>query len=229
MGDNWLKEFETGKEAAREAAKFIKSELAEHAGQDNLFLISGGSSLDVAYWAASDLDVNSTNGVTLAQADERYGEVGHADSNWQAAIDKGIRPIMFRNTIETLKLGTSPSDMAVSYNRTLIERMDNLGYKIALLGVGSDGQIAGIKPDTEEGFDRFLGNDLVVEYKANDFTRITITARALLQMDMVVVYACGPDKKAALDRVYSADPLNEFPAQMLKRCRNVQVFFGQSC
>ncbi len=218
--------FDTCKDAARAAAKYVAQNLQENSGGDNLLLVSGGSSVDVAYWASSSLDVNTTNSVTLAQVDERYGPVGHDDSNWKALLDKGLQPQMFRNAIELLQLGTTPSDVSVSYNRALSERLDNVGYRIAILGIGDDGHIAGMKPLPLSDFDKFIGGDLVVDYKAEDYTRITVTARTLLQMDLIVLYACGDNKKQALDKIYDLQPLNEYPAQMLKQCKKVKVFLG---
>lgn len=220
--------FDDCKAASRAAAKRISGSLRQNASKNNLFMVSGGSSAKVAYWVSSELDINTTNSVTLAQVDERYGEVGHGDSNWKQLSETGLDASLFSREIEMLKLGVSAEDIASEYAKQLQSVIDDSEHKVALLGMGADGHIAGILPREEADFSAlFLGEPLVISYDGGDFQRITITARALLQMDEIIVYACGQSKKEAIAGLENSHEPHEFPAEILKKCNNVSIFYSE--
>ena len=76
-----IEQLATCHQAAQAAAGYIVDKLALNADKKNLLLLSGGSSTNAAHWIAAKLDINSTNSTTLALIDERFGKVGHKDSN----------------------------------------------------------------------------------------------------------------------------------------------------
>jgi len=214
--------------ACREAADDLVKSLKDHANKKCLLLVSGGSSAKVADWAASDLDINVTNSTDLAQVDERFGAVGHDNSNWRYLTERGLNPDIFNQHIEILKLGVSAADIAITYSKQLQHLIDEANYKVVLLGLGEDGHIAGMLPMADEAkFDElFLGGSLVASYVGDTHERITITAKALLQMDKIVVYACGPAKLGAVNELNNPHNIHEYPAEILKRCNNVVVHYG---
>jgi 6-phosphogluconolactonase/glucosamine-6-phosphate isomerase/deaminase len=223
-----IENFDDCSQASKSAASALVDSLTDNRAKNSLLLVSGGSSAKVVYWASSDLDINVTNSTTLAQVDERYGEVGHEDSNWRHLLELGVDPSLFNQQIEMLKLGLSADDIASVYSRNLQEQLDQSEFSMAVLGLGADGHIAGIMPSEEEEFDRlFLGHALVTAYKTEEYERLTITAKALLQMDKVIVYACGEEKSAVISELGEEHSPHQFPAEILKKCMNVKVFYGK--
>src|SRR5258708_2139506 len=56
-----------------------------------LWLISGGSNIKIATAVMAKLIGNESN-LWVTLTDERYGKVGHPDSNWQQLLEAGFDP-----------------------------------------------------------------------------------------------------------------------------------------
>lgn len=223
-----ITDYATCVEASLETAKYIANVLLSQASEQTLFLVSGGSSAKAASAVASELDLNTTSSVVLAQVDEVYGPAMHDKSNWKELLKLGLKPDMFADSTEMLTLGTSAEDVAIEYNRILQNRIDNSSYKIALLGLGAEGQIAGIHPMDQQQFNElFLQENGVVSYVADDYERITMTGISLLQMDEVVVYGCGKSKKDAIRKLSEQQMINKYPLQILKKLQKVSIFVSE--
>lgn len=183
-----------------------------------LLLLSGGSAIDVAVKAQQLLENQLQARLLVLLIDERYGDVGHRDSNWQQLKEAGFRfsasdskPIlMAQNIAETTK--NFSNVFKQSYNRA--------DYRIGLFGIGPDGHTAGILP----GSTGASSSDTAVYYSSEPFERITLTAKTLMQLDEAVVYAHGSTKWATLARFLEEDaPIVEQPAQLLKSIARVTL------
>lgn len=229
MADIDIREFDTGAQAARQAADFLVAKLRHYSAKNSLLLLSGGSSVRVPYWAASDLDINVTNRIIVGQVDERYGPVGHADSNWVRMESTGMEPSIFRSTFQMLQSGISAVDIAADYGRKLQHLIDETEYRVAVCGIGENNSLSGIYPMEEEQrfSDLFLGDNLVVNYPTRDYERITLAARAFLQLDEIIVFMEGKEKQQAVENLRRAAPLHEQPAQLLKSTKRATVFYGR--
>jgi 6-phosphogluconolactonase/glucosamine-6-phosphate isomerase/deaminase len=87
--------------------------------------------------------------------------------------------------------------------------------------MGVDGHVAGILPNSPA----VLENDeLVAYYKASPFERITLSFKALRQLDVAYLIAFGEDKKTALVKLKTNLSLNEQPAQILKSIKEAYVY-----
>lgn len=199
-------------------AQIVCQKLA--AGQRVLWLVPGGSAIQVATLVAEllvqsgqDLSVLS---VTLS--DERYGPPGHADSNWQQLTDAGFR--LPGASLQPVLSGQDLVSTSVSYARLLADDFAHADYKIALLGIGPDGHIAGIKPGSPAVNDPRLA----VGYSWTDFERLTITPAAIRHLDEVVCYATGEAKRTALDNLDKDLSLDVQPAQILKAVPQARVY-----
>lgn len=213
--------------ASQEAAKWMAAQLEENSNKRCLLLVSGGSSIAVASWLANNLDINTTNSVTLALIDERFGEEDKLASNWEQLKANGVDPTIFFANNPVLGLGTTLQDTAQSYEQQLRSLVADNDYTIGLLGIGADSHIAGMLPMDDDEFDRFLDDRLVVGYQGPDFQRITTTKKLLSELDDIVVYACGPAKVRAILKLQSEAIASEQPAQMLKEFKNVKIFVGE--
>ncbi|HET6863983.1 MAG TPA: 6-phosphogluconolactonase [Candidatus Saccharimonadales bacterium] len=189
-------------------AKEIKSKL--EAGPV-FWLVSGGSAIDVSIVCANQLADADLSSLTITLADERFGPPGHKDSNWQQLMAKGLsapgaklKPFLNGEPLETVKH---------ELDQFFSARLDQPSYKIALLGMGSDGHTAGILPHSPA----VLSDELVVNYQADDYKRLTLSLKALNKLDEAVLYAAGPSKAGQLQTLAksSIDP-KEQPAQIIK-------------
>jgi 6-phosphogluconolactonase/glucosamine-6-phosphate isomerase/deaminase len=117
---------------------FVAGRLIEslRAGVHVLWLISGGSCIPIAVEVAKRLQKYNVSNLTVTLTDERYGLLGHADSNWQQLLDAGFvlpgatlvpllggqgRQAIAEKLAATLRefLGTGPQDIAISSGRSM--------------------------------------------------------------------------------------------------------------
>lgn len=189
-----------------------------------LWLVPGGSNIAVVVRVMDRLGkMVNLNGLTLMLSDERYGKLNHKDSNYFQLKKAGLN--LLGATFEpTLNGGNLEEDLAYSNNLTnrLFKNSDKV---IAFLGMGSDGHIAGILPNSPA----VKSKDLIAAYKADDFTRITLTPKAFLAyIDTVIVGAFGEAKKSQLEILKNQEvSIDEQPAQLLKQIKNVAIFNDQ--
>lgn len=182
-----------------------------------LWLISGGSALDVAARAAAEL--KGIKQLTIAQIDERFGPIGHKDSNWQQFIEKGFNPRDF--TTYPLLCGKNIQETAERYNGQLIDLIDRNNTIIGLFGIGPDGHTAGILPHSEALEEQ---EKLVTYYEGSDFKRITITPAFFSKVDEAYVYAVGENKWPVLEELSHDVSVAVQPAQLLKQAKQVYVY-----
>ena len=183
-----------------------------------LWLVPGGSSIKIAAEVSKRLAGSSLKNLYVSLTDERYGDVGHADSNWlqleQAGFnlpEANLRPVLigqdFDKTIE-------------EYGKEIDKDMQAVDFRIGFFGIGPDGHTAGVLPGSPAVSDKGLTSG----YDAGVFKRVTITASAIDRLDEAVVYAVGQDKWPVIDQLDTDIPVNQQPAQMLKAVPRLMIF-----
>ena len=184
-----------------------------------LWLLCGGSNIPVAVKAMDSVkkavDKVFWANLTVAQTDERYGAVGHKDSNWQQMKDAGLD--LLGVIALPMIIGKSLDATVVEYTdkmrKAFSDTLDHGGIIVGLFGIGADGHIAGILPGSPAVSDA----KLVCGYRADPFTRITLTPAVLKKVSVAYAFAFGNAKKAALEKLEKGTlPFNEEPAQLLK-------------
>lgn len=205
-------------EAAAEAvAESILKQLSH--GKRVLWLLSGGSGIEIATIAAEKLQGSDLSNLSVTMTDERYGPVAHADENWQQILDSGFTlpdAELYRPLIGTDRAKTT-SELA----KWLDKKLKSTDYIIGIFGIGADGHTAGIKPDSPA----VNSPDLVSSFTGDDFERITITFNMIKKVDEVVVQASGQGKREILANLLNdMRPLNQQPAQILKTVRDVTFY-----
>ena len=125
-----------------------------------LLLVSGGTCEDAAIGVLSTVanSLVQERGklkmlFTFGLTDERFGETGHQDSIWKQLIDKGLDPSLC-NMMPILADAHDKKDdldeAVVRYNEFLSlairKRAEGKLIISTLLGIGEEGQIAGILP-----------------------------------------------------------------------------------
>ena len=181
-------------------------------GERVLWLLSGGSGEAIAINASkklSDLDLSK---LFVSMTDERYGEVGHKDENWQQLLNAGLQ-LPGANLYRPLK-PQNIEDTTAYFNNWLSEQLKKADYKIGIFGLGADGHTAGIKPHSPA----VDSPNLAASFTGDDFERITITFNVIKQLDEIFIQAYGDSKKSAIDSLLHKNiSLDDQPAQVLKQ------------
>jgi len=193
-------------------------ELHEHV----LWLVSGGSNIPLTVQVMNELPEQFTSKMTVMPIDERYGKIGHKDSNIKQLYDAGFTPKLA--TVFAPLDGSPISVAAKRYNDAVNTAFGEGDFVIAQVGMGADGHVAGLFPQA----DALDSTDLVAIYEGADFTRLTLTPTAMRQIDLAYLFAYGREKRAALDRLCDGDfPMTDQPAQILRELKEVTIFNDQ--
>jgi 6-phosphogluconolactonase/glucosamine-6-phosphate isomerase/deaminase len=193
------------------AEKIIDSLLA---GKKVLWLICGGSNIPLAKKAMDMVRERAgekVSNLAIGQTDERFGPVGHKDSNWQQMIDERFD---FKDAKTLPILSGEPLKETVrNYAEALGEAFEGNDIVVAQFGIGADGHIAGMLPHTG-GIE---AKELVFGYEAEPFVRITMTPPAFAYIHAAYAFAFGQSKLEAVDHLQNSDlPLEDEPCQILK-------------
>jgi 6-phosphogluconolactonase/glucosamine-6-phosphate isomerase/deaminase len=194
----------------------INSKLADD--QKVLWLLSGGSSIDIEVKVADLLEKNKLSNLIVTLADERYGPVGHKDSNWQQLIEAGFS--LPEAQLKPILHGPGMEETAAAYEKELLHDLENADYSLALAGIGADGHIFGIKA----GSPAVETNNLIAAYEWGDYKRITSTYNLIKKINEIVSYVAGEEKHAVLNNLEHDLSVNEQPAQLLKTLDSVTIF-----
>jgi 6-phosphogluconolactonase/glucosamine-6-phosphate isomerase/deaminase len=200
--------------AAEHIARILNRTLRQH--MRVLWLVSGGSSIEVAVQARKQL--LATDNLMVMQVDERFGPVGHKDSNWQQLAGAGFdlsgidcRPML---------TGDNADATAKNYDKLLKAAFNVTEFSVGLFGIGTDGHTAGILP----GSPAADSDKLAVLYQAPDFQRVTITPAAIAKLDVAIIYAAGDEKAGPLIGLRESQLVSKQPAQALKLAKNSYVY-----
>lgn len=208
------------------ADKIITERLTRELSAHNqvLWLLSGGSNIGIEVAALAALPDALLPNLTMMLSDERFGPYGHNDSNMQQLYDAGFAPrrakVIPVIVPESLPLEATASHFADNF-RTALAAAD---VCIAQLGMGVDGHIAGILPETPA----VTATGLVASYTTESYERISLTFEALRQITAAYVFVFGQDKQKQLVRLRDKElPLGEQPAQFLKQLSEAYVYNDQ--
>lgn len=187
-------------------------------GQTVLWLVPGGSAIALAAAASQGLTAHDTSKLTVSLTDERYGLVGHADSNWQQLGQAGFHiPGAQLHPVLTGADLTATTQAFAAFLDTALETAD---YRLGFFGIGPDGHTAGILP----GSPAVTATQSAAGYDGGQFQRITITPAAIKRLDEAVVYAVGEPKWPIFDQLETDIALEKQPAQILKQVPIVTIF-----
>ena len=214
---NWsIKKVNGVDEVANLVASSVLRNLQQ--GKPVLLFVTGGSSILVGVRVAELLQGKDLENLTVTLTDERYGEFGHSDSNWQQLIGKGF-------SLPSAKLvpvlaGENEAMTVEKFNTILEEELAKDSYKLGLFGIGLDGHTAGILPESPA----LNSTDFACYYASEKFKRITITEKVIERLDEGVVVTKGEEKLKVLEIMASEIDKNIQPAQMLKKIPLLTIF-----
>ena len=113
-----------------------------------------------------------TKNLSIFLIDERYGEVGHLDSNAKQLHDAGFeaRDAIF---VTPLLPGFSFDETHERYSEAIGRAFEHADSIIGQIGIGSDGHIAGILPGTPA----VNASGWVTAYDTPTYKRLTLTSK----------------------------------------------------
>lgn len=203
--------------SAEHLATTIKERLA--AGEHVLWLLSGGSGVKVVLETDRLLSGTDLTNLSVTLSDERYGNVGHPNENWQQLLDGGLK--LEGATLYRPLINEDITTTTDEFGAWIMQVMSAADYKIGLFGIGSDGHTAGIKPHSPA----VEATAWAACYQGEDFERITMTPFAISQLDEAVIQASGTDKVPTLRTLIheNIDIANQ-PAQALKTVSSCTLY-----
>lgn len=212
-----IQRVQTTEEVIQEISRWLQS----NAHSPVLVLVSGGSTAPLFAAAWKSLPDKTQTNITLSLADERYGLPGHKNSNWKLLQDLGLDASDPKH-IPVLSGKSSMSDTASQWQDKLSLFFSRNAPVIALLGIGEDSHIAGIKPNSPSAIEH---SQLVSAYSWEDYDRITLSPLAVQKLHSALVYASSPSKLTAIDKLNETlDPVL-YPSQLLKSIPDCRVLY----
>src|SRR5436309_2231321 len=120
-------------------ADYLAAQLTQllTAGKHVLWLVAGGSAIEIAVLAGQRLQGTALANLTVTLTDERFGPPGHPNSNWQQLVEAGLALPGARLT--PVLNGQTQAATAAAWEAALTEALANADYTLALLGIGPDG------------------------------------------------------------------------------------------
>jgi|SRR5581483_3802965 len=212
-----------------QATEKTKELLYDFSDENTALFLSGGSTPKKLYTELA-LEKKLLVGAVV-QVDERYGEPFHQVSNQLSIKNTGLLDYLAEKNIQfypMLGSGKSREELAQEYEVIVSDLFGRFKKKIAILGIGQDGHTASIapnRPDFNNPLFTSQKDRLVGEFKdpkpmsaegspvpPNGFgERITLTSKALSEMDQLLVLVLGQKKKEALEMVLTEGPVEKAP------------------
>ena len=189
----------------------ISSEISD---SENYSLgLSGGSTPKFFYEIFAEKYKNYSN-IYLWTVDERHVDINDENSN-----QRMINSIFSNSNLNIIEYsyGEDPGQSAKNYTAKVFSKIDK--FNAAILGVGEDGHIASLFPDTtalnadEKGF---------VHNEVNILTRwrVTSTFELLKNVEHVYLLVTGENKKEIIEKIGKE---NDLPVNELIRLRKKTV------
>jgi 6-phosphogluconolactonase len=202
-------------------ARLVK-ELA--GGRKVLWLVSGGSNIQASVQIMGSISEEQSRRLTVTLADERYGEPGHQDSNWEQLIAAGLEGKQAKLQ-PVLQAGTDFETTVKEYDQAIAQAFADSDVVIAQLGIGADGHVAGILPESPAARE---ATALAAGYATPPYQRMTLTFPALRRVNAAYAFAFGEPKLQALIALQSGkQPLTELPSQILNELPEAYLYSDQ--
>jgi len=194
----------------KEASEKALELLSKAVDKDTLLFLSGGTSPDLLYQLIAR-DKKLRPGA-IALIDERYGLPMHENSNEKMIESTGLVRHLNNEGIPYFKIlkEDNMDIVAEQYEQTIQKLFKKFPKKLAVMGIGSDGHTAGIKPGLDYDHSRW-----VVAY--DDINgpfgkRITLTFEALNEVNEFIIIVFGENKRAILEKMFQEQDIKSLPA-----------------
>jgi 6-phosphogluconolactonase len=212
--------------------KTVLEQAVADRGQASI-LVSGGSTPAPLYKALADSDLPWAK-VTIGLVDERWVDITHDKSN-EAFINSTLhRDKAGKASLVGLKSTADSAQQGLAAAEQRISDIDR-PYNLLVLGMGEDGHTASLFPNAK-GLDEALDPDnpalcaAITAHKSavtGDFTeRMTLTPRALLQAQNIILLITGNGKKAVYRKAIESGPVVDMPVRAVLLNATVHVYWA---
>lgn len=185
-------------------------------GERVVWLLSGGSAIDLQVRIAQALQPLDTSRLYISLIDERYGSLDHKDENYAQLMNAG-----FPLAVHRVLAGESAETTAKRFGEQIEQALQTADFSLGMFGIGADGHVLGIKPDSPA----ITSTEPAVFYEWDDYQRITITPPTIRRLDEAIIYAVGSEKTATLRALlYETVPVADQPAQILKDIKTSTLY-----
>ena len=136
------------------------------------FVLTGGESPRKLYKKLSKIDIDWNN-IDLFWGDERYVSHQSKNSNYRLVFNEFIKKIKLdKKNIFPIKTNESISEASAQYSSTITKyfKYKKISFDYCLLGMGDDGHIASLFPNSENLYKKFITKPII----RKDFKRITL-------------------------------------------------------
>ena len=227
MANNFkLREFNSIEELDKNLSKYIERILKQSLQDDfqTSLVMSGGSTPKGLFQLLSNTKIDWSN-ILVTLADDRWVDVSHKDSN-----ERLIKDLMLRKHAENAKfvsLKTAHTSASVGAMELEHSFPKISSFSLVILGMGADGHIASLFPNTDslrDGIDLNSSKQFIASKPADaPHTRISMTASRLLAADEIIIHITGDKKRKVLDKAFSGTDAAEIPVRIILNQTKVPV------
>lgn len=208
-----------------------KKILYEIVDENTVLFLSGGSQKTLYKMLADERKIRPG---AVAIVDERYGPPSHAISNQKLVEDTGLVTHLQSENVSFYPVltGLKREETAQAYEQTVKNLVLKFPNRIAILGLGVDGHIAGIAPNRADFVNPIFADttSFVAQFAdpkpmsregdpspPNGFgQRVTMTFAGLSQMDLLLLIAFGSNKQEAFAKLFSQGSREDVPSRFFK-------------
>lgn len=209
-----------------EAGEMLAKKIGEYLGHGKkvLWLLSGGSNIilevEVLNILKKAFGDNLKENLAVTLIDERYGKVGHDDSNWIQLLQNGF-DISAVRALPVL-CGLEPKETVIEFGKNYRDLEAWADIIIGQFGIGSDGHTAGVLPNTVG----VTAPGTACFYDGGQYQRITLTLKTIRNIDEAYTFAYGESKKEIVEKLKNEElSLEEMPAQILKEIPESYLYY----
>ncbi len=202
---------------ANELIKQLKLELIKN---PVLWIISGGSNIQIEKYILDHLDKKYLSNLEIILADERFVPPNDPNSNYNQLIKSGFKQdsLNFEPILSNLNLAKTKE----TYLSLLEKKLSRCPLVIGQFGIGADGHTLGILPFSET----INSTDKIVCYTGKDFTRLSLSLNFIKKrINYGYIFCFGKDKKTALSILNSDnDDINHYPSLIFQQIKGIKLY-----
>ncbi len=231
-----IRTFKNEQKFIEESVHFIKKVCTAKKSTISIAL-SGGATPGPILRALSNESKLPFGNIEFYQVDERYISPFHPDSNQKMIQENLINHI--KNSVKDFH----PFDTTIDIKNSLtnyekiIKKLPNQSFDLVILGIGPDGHFASIFPHssliTSKGKNKLTGNTQTEQFTVKE--RLSLGIKPILKSKNILILLKGKDKKPIISTLKGTQAeqkkrLNsaQFPALILKRHKNLQIFYCEN-
>ena len=156
------------------------------------FVLTGGKSPIKLYRKLAQINID-WNIIDFFWGDERYISHQSRDSNFKLAFNEFIKIIKIdKKNVFPIKTNKSISKCSDEYSKKIKKyfKYKKINFDYCLLGMGEDGHIASIFPDSENLHKRFIAKPVI----RKDFKRITLSLNVINNSKKILLWLNNKSK-----------------------------------